>query len=232
MHGHCERSDIMRRESEGERAIGYAECMPASERRRGRIGMHRAIMVGSFCLLLWAASGCMSSKITSPDQTGIEQLLLGTAADRALAQIDFSAFRDRVVFVDARYLDAYRAHYVTASLRDKLGAAGAWLTDERNDAEFILEPRASALSIDESETMVGLPSISVPVPMSGGLAIPEAALYKSFKQNSIGKLAVTGYSARRDAPAISLGPAVGRAYYNRWWMLFAVSFRTTDLPEK
>lgn len=200
--------------------------------RSGRRQRSGSVIAASFCLLLWAAGGCMSSKITSPEQSGIEQLLLGAAADRALLQIDFQTLRERIVFVDTQYLDSYRREYITAALRHSLTLAGALLVQERDEAELILEPRVSALAIDESETMIGLPAMSIPVPMSGGLAVPEAALYKSVRQESIGKLAVTGYSVKHDEPPIRLGPGVGRAYYNRWRVLFVISFRTTDIPEK
>lgn len=183
------------------------------------------------CLLI-CTTGCMSSRITSPEQTAVEQLLLSTAADRAVDRMSFDLLDDRKVYLDVQYLDSYRREYLTGALRDALGSAGAHLTEDRLDADIIAEPRASALSIDETDALLGIPSMAIPVPLSGGLSIPELALYKKHKQNAIGKLSVHCYDRTREQTVASIGPTVGRAYYNRWSLLFLITFRTTDLPEK
>ena len=76
-------------------AVGYTH-----QSERGR----NACRILLLCFLVASASGCMSSKISSPEQTAVEQLLLSTAADRAVAGLDFDAYDGKQVFLDTQYL--------------------------------------------------------------------------------------------------------------------------------
>jgi len=201
-------------------------------KNRARHRRARAAARVSFCLLLGVAAGCMSSNVSAPEDTAVEQLLLSTAADRAVAGIELEACRGKTVFVDGQYLDTYRTNYLIAILRAELAAAGARLAAKAEDADLVLEPRSAALSIDGSESLLGLPQISVGAPLTGGVSLPEAPLYKKITQRAIGKLALIGRFRGEEQPSLYLGPSVGRAYYNRWWLLFLISFRTTDIEEK
>jgi hypothetical protein len=159
----------------------------------------------------------------------VEQLLLSTAADRAIAGIPLEALKDKQAFLDTQYLDSYRSAYVIGALREALDTAGVILTEKRDDADIIIELRAPTLSIDESETMIGVPSVSF---VAGGPALPEGPLYKKTKQDSIAKLSMYSYDRRHKSPAVNLGSSVGTAYYYRWRILFLISFRTTNLEDK
>lgn len=187
----------------------------------------RATLATSLMMLMTA--GCITSKISSPEQTAVEQMLLSTAASRALTSLDYSMFRDQKTFVDAQYLDSYRKEYVLGVLRDVLMVAGAHLVEDRENARLIVEPRSAALSLDERSALLGIPSM--PVPLTGGLVLPELALFKKTKQMALGSITVHGYDPDNEVPPFTLGPAIGRAYYSRWWFLFTISFRSTDVEE-
>jgi hypothetical protein len=159
----------------------------------------------------------------------VEQLLLSTAADRAIAGIPLVVLRDKQAFLDTQYLDSYRSAYVVGALREALNTAGVLLTEKRDDADIIIEPRAPVLSIDEFETMIGVPSVSF---VAGSPALPEGPLYKKTKQDAMAKLSIHSYDRKHKSPAVNLGSSVGTAYYYRWRILLMISFRTTDLEDK
>ena len=50
-----------------------------------------------------------------------------------------------------------------------------------------VEIRAGALSIDRRESLVGIPSVDIPVPLTQELSTPEIALYKSEAQEGVAK---------------------------------------------
>src|SRR5438270_13541526 len=87
-------------------------------------------IAGAFLLLLALfAAGCATSDMTNPPRSVTEQLLLSTAADRAMTNGDFSIFNGKKVFVDSTYFDSYDARYVMGTIRDALSSAGARLVD-------------------------------------------------------------------------------------------------------
>src|SRR5581483_5601598 len=71
--------------------------------------------------------GCTITKMTEPPRSASEQLLLSTAADRAIAKADLRRFADQKVFLDNTNFDSYDPKYVIGSIRDALSRAGALL---------------------------------------------------------------------------------------------------------
>lgn len=185
-------------------------------------------MLSGAALLL---TGCAFSRISAPEETAIEQLLLSRAADRALSQADFSALKGRTVFVDNQYLDTYRTPYITGVVRSLMHKAGAQSVDEREKAAIILEPRSDALSIDGSESMFGIPGIPL-MAFGSGVELPELPLYKKITQVATGRFFLHAYTREHGASVLQTPPLVDTAYYNRWRLLFIISFRTTDLENK
>jgi len=136
------------------------------------------------------ASGCTTNTTTTPPRSATEQLLLSTAVDHAMTNADLTIFRDQKVFLDATYFDSYDPKYAIGTVRDVLSRAGAILADDAKSSDVIIEVRAGALSIDNSESFFGLPSMGLPIPLSGPLQTPEVALYKKSTQHSYAKIAL------------------------------------------
>lgn len=182
-------------------------------------------------LLALLAAGCATTDETNPPRSVSEQLLLSTAADRALTNGDWTVFSGKKVYFDASYFDSYDFKYVLGDIRDALSSAGAMLVDDRTNSDIIVEARSGGLSTDSSDSLVGIPKMGLPVPLSGSLAIPEVPFYKSAKQRSIAKFAVLAYDTKSRQHFYSSGPLVGRAYNNNH-AIFFISWNTSDIPEK
>jgi hypothetical protein len=133
--------------------------------------------------------------------------------------------------VDTTYFDSYDAKYAIGTIRDALNRAGALLVDNVTNCEIIVEARSGALSIDSSDTLFGIPSMGLPIPLAGTLPIPEVAFYKSVNQRSIGKIALLAFAKQSGAHIYSSGPLVGKSYDKHFKLLF-VSWICTDIPEK
>jgi hypothetical protein len=185
------------------------------------------------CFLLATAwlAGCTTNKMTTTPRTATEQLLLSTATDHALQSLGLEIFAGRRVFLDGTYFDSYDSKYVLGTVRDALSRAGARLVDVATNSEIVVEARSGALAIDESDTMFGIPSIGVPIPLSGTVQTPEIAFYKVERQRSVAKFALLAYTRRPGAHVYSSGPLDGRSFDKHSRVLF-VSWHRTDVPEK
>lgn len=190
------------------------------------------LAVAAFLMLIMLmASGCATSDVTNPPRAVSEQLLLSTAADRAMTNCDFTVFTNKRVFVDASFFDAYDAKYAVGDIRDALSRSGARLVGDMTNADVVVEARAGGLSIDGSSVLLGVPNMGLPIPMAGALQIPEVALFKSQSQRAIAKFALLAYDFRSREHFYSSGSMVGRAY-NKNYKILIVSWNSSDLPEK
>ncbi len=185
----------------------------------------------ALCLSLLWLSGCTTPTYTQPARTGIEQLLLSTAVDRALEGINLPQVDGRRVYLDNTYLKPYDAHYVEGTIRNLISNNGALLVAEREQADIIVEARDGALGIDPAESLFGVPALSIPVPLSGTFQTPELALYSSHKQNAVTKLALLAYD-NTGRQVFSTENKVGKAYFHNYSILLFIDLNFTDIPER
>lgn len=184
------------------------------------------------CLMaLLLLTGCSDFTMTNPPRTVTEQLLLSTAADKAIKTASLDMFRGKRVFVDGAYFDSYDPKYVLGAIRDAFSQSGALMAPNAVDSDIIAEPRSGGYSIDYSSSLIGIPTLGVPIPLAGTISIPELALYKSSKQNSIAKFAILAYDTKSREHFYSSGPMVGKAY-NYYHKCLGFLWVSTDIPEK
>ena len=134
------------------------------------------------------------------------------------------------VFVDATYFDGVDTKFAIGAIRDRLLKLGAMLAAKREDAEAVVEIRAAALSIDESDTLVGMRSFDVPIPLAGPLTLPEIALFKRDERKGIARLAATSYGVKDGRLIASSEPMSGYSHKKEWTVLLFFTWWTTDLP--
>jgi hypothetical protein len=186
----------------------------------------------SFLVLTMTISGCSTAITTNPPRSVTEQLLLSTAADRAIASASLPMVQGKKVFVDGTYFDSYDPKYVLGSIRDAFSRAGALLVDTVSNSDIIVEARSGGLSTDASESLLGVPATGIPIPLAGVVSIPELAIYKSSRQHSIAKLALLAYDTHSREHIYSSGPMVGKSYNKYYKFLGLIQWTTTDIPEK
>jgi len=182
--------------------------------------------------LMLLLGGCTLSTMTNPPRSVTEQLLLSTAADRAINAYGFFAFAQKKVYVDGSYLESYDSKYVLGTVRDALSRAGACLVDTMTNSEIVVEPRSGALSIDSGSSLLGLPQIGAPS-VAGSVGIPEIAIYKSTRQHAIAKLALLAYSTKTGERFFSSGTLFGDSYNKEYSLLLGLlEWYRTDIPER
>jgi len=181
---------------------------------------------------------------TRPQTTGLEQVLISTAADRASNKLTKSEEGQMVLshqlgksYINKtgfENLEEGRYIYALHSIRRYMMDAGVTLVDKVDDADTIIEVAAGALSIDNTGFLIGIPAMGMPIPFAGQLEMPEIALFKSDKNRSIAKFSVSVRDAKTGVPKSHSITTVGTAWSKDWTVLILFEFSSNDLdmPEE
>jgi hypothetical protein len=159
-------------------------------------------------------------------------LLISAAAERAAGQMMAPFPSGTKVFVDAQYFEGLDSKYTIGAIRDQLLKDGAQLVADRGSADMVVEIRSGAQSIDDGSTLIGVPAIDLPIPLSSStFKIPEIALYKKAQRIGTAKVAMTGYDQKSGVYRFTVGPDVGFSHQIKWTVLFLFSWSTEDFRE-
>lgn len=154
--------------------------------------------------------------------------MLSTAADRAAEQLTFDIPKGTKVFVDSSNFDAYDGKYAIAKIRERALESGVNLVNDKEQAQAILEIRSGALSMDDHEFLVGIPSFGIPIPLAGQLTVPELALFKKGTAKGVAKFAAVGYDAKTGVLIHSSGEKYGFSARTEWVVLLLVTWKEDD----
>jgi hypothetical protein len=182
--------------------------------------------------VILCTGGCVQTNMSAPPRSATEQLLLSTAVDRAVRGVDLATFAGKKVYLDTSYFDSYDSKNAIGTIRDALNSAGALLVAVATNSDYVIEARSGALSIDYTQTLLGMPSSGLPIPLAGTLSIPEIDLFKIQRQLSIAKLALLAYARTGGEHYYSSGPMVGKSYFDYYKLLGFISWGQSDIPEK
>jgi len=188
-------------------------------------------------LLLGSAAGCVNKqRMTEPVRSVGEQLLLSTAIDRALSELDLEAIgrlKGFKVYLSTVYLQTLDQEYLIGSLRDLLLSSGVLVVDDIAQAEMIVEVRSGANSLDSATVTAGIAEDqALPNPITGApVALPELAFFKKQNNVSLTKIALVAYHADSREHIFSSGTLLGGAYDRHYQFLGLIRLRFTDVPE-
>jgi hypothetical protein len=191
----------------------------------------------ALALLAGLASGCVNKqRMTQPAQSVGEQLLLSTAIDRTLSELDMEAIgrlKGFKVYLSTTYLKALDQEYLIGSLRDLLFSSGVLVVDDPVQAQMIVEVRSGANSLDSATVTAGIAEDqALPNPVTGApVALPELALFKKQNNVSVTTVALVAYHADTRVHVFSSGTLLGGAYDRHYQILGLLRLRFTDVPE-
>ena len=191
----------------------------------------------TLALLAGLTSGCVNKqRMTQPAQSVGEQLLLSTAIDRTLSELDMEAIgrlKGFKVYLSTTYLKALDQEYLIGSLRDLLFSSGVLVVDDPEQAQMIVEMRSGANSLDSATVTAGIAEDqALPNPVTGApVALPELALFKKENNVSVTTVALVAYHADTRVHVFSSGTLLGGAYDRHYQILGLFRLRFTDVPE-
>lgn len=188
-------------------------------------------------------SGCGATKAN----IATEQLLTSDAVDGAVSKIDFTPLTGQKVYFDTKYMADYKGigfvntNYVISSLRQQMLAAGLYIQDTADTADFIVEGRIGTLGSDVHEIVYGIPATSnlsaatsaastvAPVPAIPG--IPELSVARRNDQNAAAKIGVFAYDRKTKEPVWQSGLSVARATAKDLWLFGVGPFQRGTIYE-
>jgi len=183
--------------------------------------------IATALMLAFLLASCTTMRETQPSRTVTEEMLISSAADRAVDQLKLDV-NGKAVFVDASNYKGLDAEYTIAAVHALVLKDGARLTDDRKVADVVIEMRNGAQSIDKKEFLIGIPSFDVPIPLAGSLTLPEIALYSRKEDIGVSKLVVTDYSNATGASIGESGPVYGLSHDRAYKLLLFIGWKNQD----
>jgi hypothetical protein len=181
-------------------------------------------------------AGCGSTRTSNTARTATEQMLISDAIDRTADSLDFGPLAGQTVYFDDRHLtDVVDRGYLVSSLRQRLLASGCILKDHREEAAFVVEPRAGAVGTDHHDLLFGIPALQMPqVPLAPALpaAIPEIPFAKRRDQRGVAKVAVFAYRRDTGEPVWQSGIAMNESTANDIWVFGAGPFQRGTIYDR
>ncbi|HYG86473.1 MAG TPA: DUF6655 family protein [Azospirillum sp.] len=191
--------------------------------------MRNNIAILATLLLLSALpSACTSVTESLPPRTASEQLLITTAADNAADKLRLDLPADKKAFVDASNFDGPDAKYAASAIKESLLRQGVRLTSDKGSADAVIEIRLGALSVDQSKTVLGIPSITLP----GSITLPEASVYSATENQAVAKFAAFAYDAKSGEMIASTEPVYGLSDEKSYRAMSVFSWKTEPQYDK
>jgi hypothetical protein len=184
-------------------------------------------------LLASLLSGCATLKESDTARTGLEQLLISSAADRSLDKVNFTPIAHAKVFLETKYLDCVDKNYIIVALHQRLLMHNCTLVDKAEDANVVVEVASGGVGTDRHELFVGIPEIPLPPPSP--IAIPKLAFFTRTKAMGTAKLSVVAYDTATKLAVINSGYSLARSDHQNWSVLGAGSVQggtlTTEIVQ-
>jgi hypothetical protein len=171
-----------------------------------------------------ALPGCTTVRQTGTERSSIEQRLLVRALERAVAQFDTVSLGQRPIEVRVQGLTTDQ-NFAQDFVATRLALRGVKVVRPGEVPEMVLRIFATALAVDNDSTLLGIPTMVVPVL---GFPIPEIAIFKT--ERSRGHAEVQLFLYDDDGHFVGALPdAFGQSRYNRYTVLIIFSFSVGDL---
>ena len=190
--------------------------------------MDRLAMFACCVGLSLLMSGCATQKESFTARTGTEQMLVSSAVDMSLDNLDFTPLSGKQVFLETKYLECVDKNYVLLALRHRMLQAGAALPDKADKADVIVEVASGGVGTDAQELFIGIPEIPLPPPSP--IAIPRLSFLTQNKLNGTAKILVVAYDAKTRRPVLPTGMTLARSDQKNWNVLGMGPVQTGSLP--
>lgn len=178
-------------------------------------------------LTVWVCGCSLSARVTATHRSSMEQRLLVKSLQRAVDQFKLEQHNGKKVFLDLTGLTSDK-DFAKAYIETKLQQAGAIIASAEKDAELRLKVFATAIGVDQTETLFGLPAFAVPLI---GAPFPEIALFKWVRNRGYTELQAYTFDAK-NGDFISETPSrAGRTKYDLFTILVMISFSKSDIEE-
>ena len=179
--------------------------------------------------LLTFLTGCATSnQVSNTARSSIEQRLLITSFEQALATLDTHEFEGKTVTVDFYGLTPdkdFAKEFFTAWLQGRQ----VQIATDPKQAQLHLKVFAPVLAVDQGQSFVGSPAFTVPIL---GFVMPEIALFKNTRHSGHAEVEVFTIDGSTGKFVDKSPPAIGETDYNDYTVLIVVHFTRSDMETR
>ncbi|MHB8285405.1 MAG: DUF6655 family protein [Caulobacteraceae bacterium] len=168
-------------------------------------------------------SGCTTLHETQPAQSATQQLLTSHAAELAATKLAEALPADGSVYIDASHFKGDGFDYALEAIQAALIKHGMVLVADQKTSHITVALRMGALSIDQADTVFGLPAGDLPIPGTvTAFPIPELSVYSVNKRIGKAEFSAYAYDTKTGAPVAFSGPAGGeeKLVFKRYLTVF------------
>ncbi len=180
------------------------------------------------CLFTLLMGCAMSTQVSNTSRSSIEQRLLISSFERALATLDTHEFKGKTVTVDFYGLTSdkdFAKEFFTAWLQGQQ----VQIATDPNQAQLHLKVFAPVLAVDQGQSFVGAPAFTVPVL---GFVMPEIALFKNARHSGYAEVEIFAIDGTTGKFVDKSPPAIGKTNYNDYTLLIVVHFTRNDMETR
>jgi hypothetical protein len=177
--------------------------------------------------------------MTSTERTAVEQALITQASSEAICSFKFDELQGRkFILVADELIQNNRSEdklenrdlpFILSRLTNHLLEAGMELATDYSQAEVSFHPRIDYAQIDDSDFLIGMPTIPLPVPGVGTVETPEMALFGNSTQYGRAKFSLYGVDRKTGKLIFNQETEPSQKHYSRWSALLIFGWRTTNL---
>jgi len=199
---------------------------PALRRFKRNVTMRKFLPIAYLLTLL---TGCATSnQVSNTARSSIEERLLISSFEQALARLDTQEFKGKTVTVDFYGLTSdkdFAKEFFTAWLEEQQ----VQIATDPKQAQLHLKVFAPVLAVDQGQSFVGAPSFTVPVL---GFAIPEISLFKNVKHSGHAEVKIYTIDGATGKFVDQSPPAIGEAQYDDYTIMIVVHFTRSDIDQR
>ena len=196
----------------------------------------------SVLLLCLTVSACAVTRVTTTKRTAVEEALITKSITTSIRSLEIENGNDRSIYIDTNSIEECDAaicgldrytRYLVYSLKETLLQKGFHVSDNKETADLVAHIKLDYAAIDDGETLVGLPSIPIPIPGVGTVGTPEIALFSKTTQYGRVRFSLHAVENKEktDKLVFSNQSKAAETYYSRWTVLLIFGFKTTDLAK-
>ena len=185
-------------------------------------------LVTIFYLFVLLTGCAVSTQVGTTARSSIEQRLLITSFERALATLDTHEFTGKTVTVDFFGLTAdkdFAKELFTAWLQEQQ----VQIATDPKQAQLHLKVFAPVLAVDQGDSFVGAPAFTVPVL---GFVMPEISLFKNSRHSGHAAVEVFAIDGDTGNFVDKTPPAIGETNYNDYTVLIVIHFTRSDMETR
>ena len=185
---------------------------------------HCRMVTAGFLFLSIMLPGCSSVRMTVSQRSILEEKLLVQGLERALSKIDLKPLQDKWVTLEAVGLTKDDMPFAEAYVRMWLIKNGVVVVRDPGESDFSLKVFLDVLAVDSSETLFGTPEF-----VFLGIPVPAIAFYRNVRNRGRTEVQMYALDQRGEVLAGEFPTGVGVAKYDRYTVMFVITWTSTDL---